>query len=180
MAYKNKIQGWMHDCEVDFLFRAVGGLEPGSLVVEVGCWKGRGSHAIASGAKGLMDLHFVDTFAGAETNPAQKKAAIKEDILQAFKNNMDGFNKTIHVKDSALAAKDFKDKAIDFLFLDANHDYKYVLKDVNAWLPKIKKGGIFCGHDYKDGYKGVKQAVDEMFVDKKINLYPDSIWSVRL
>ena len=40
------------------------------------------------------------------------------------------------------------DSYFDFIYLDANHTYNAVLQDLKSWYPKIKKGGIFAGHDY--------------------------------
>jgi hypothetical protein len=48
------------------------------------------------------------------------------------------------------------------VYIDANHTHEEVKKDIQAWLPKIKKGGIISGHDY-GGWEGVTQAVNEAF-----------------
>jgi len=55
---------------------------------------------------------------------------------------------------------------LDLVFIDANHGYDYVKEDIELWIPKTKKGGIICGHDYSDTYcLGVKRAVHEFFGD---------------
>jgi len=46
------------------------------------------------------------------------------------------------------AAKDFDNKSLDFVYIDANHNFQNVTNDICAWLPKIKKGGIISGHDF--------------------------------
>jgi len=57
------------------------------------------------------------------------------------------------------------------VFIDANHSYEYVLADIIAWYPKIKIGGILCGHDYFDvdtpgrGHVGVTKAIKETIGD---------------
>lgn len=38
--------------------------------------------------------------------------------------------------------------SLDFVYIDANHAYASVLADLDAWWPKVKFGGIFCGHDF--------------------------------
>jgi hypothetical protein len=50
---------------------------------------------------------------------------------------------------------------LDFVFIDANHSYEAVKEDLEAWYPKIRKGGLFSGHDYQ--WEGVRKAVDEFF-----------------
>ena len=67
-------------------------------------------------------------------------------------------------KNSIEAADQFEDESLDFVFIDASHEYEDVKKDIQIWLPKIKKGGILAGHDYYIGYDyfpGVKAAVNE-------------------
>ena len=38
---------------------------------------------------------------------------------------------------------------LDFIYIDGNHNYEYVLKDMQLYYPKLKKGGIMGGHDYQ-------------------------------
>lgn len=46
------------------------------------------------------------------------------------------------------ASLNFPDEYFDFIYIDAAHDYDSMVDDLNAWWPKLKKGGIFSGHDY--------------------------------
>jgi hypothetical protein len=41
----------------------------------------------------------------------------------------------------------FAPESLSVCYIDGNHDYEYVRKDILAWLPKVKKGGILCGDD---------------------------------
>lgn len=71
------------------------------------------------------------------------------------------------------AAQQVQDGALDFVYLDANHAYEAVRDDLNAWYPKVRKGGILAGDDYGIAPEqwvdfghgrvrfGVKRAVDE-------------------
>lgn len=49
---------------------------------------------------------------------------------------------------SVNAANSFADNSLDWVYIDANHDYKPVLEDLDAWYPKVKPGGLFGGHDF--------------------------------
>lgn len=60
-------------------------------------------------------------------------------------------------------AQHYDDKSLDFVFIDAGHDYTSVKKDIDAWLPKVKSGGILAGHDFMNEYPGIIQAVIETF-----------------
>jgi uncharacterized Rossmann fold enzyme len=69
-------------------------------------------------------------------------------------------------KPSMEAARDIPDGSLDFVFIDADHSYEGCKADIEAWLPKVRKGGFISGHDYEntDFPKfGVTQAVTEKF-----------------
>jgi hypothetical protein len=57
---------------------------------------------------------------------------------------------TIIRKFSIEAAKDIPDGSLDFVYIDGNHSYLDCVRDLEAWYPKIRVGGIMSGHDYKD------------------------------
>lgn len=65
------------------------------------------------------------------------------------------------------AANLLPDRSLDFCYIDADHSYEAVRDDLRTWFPKIKPGGLLCGHDYICdgkywfGVFGVKRAVDE-------------------
>lgn len=67
--------------------------------------------------------------------------------------------------DSQTAVKIFADEILDLVFLDGDHRYEYFKEDVLHWLPKIKEGGILCGHDcegyYFDYPEKVRKIIDE-------------------
>jgi predicted O-methyltransferase YrrM len=75
-------------------------------------------------------------------------------------------NARIIRKRSADALNDFPDESLDFVYIDAIHDYENVRFDVTEWSKKVRIGGIVSGHDYCNVshplYEfGVIQAVDE-------------------
>lgn len=58
---------------------------------------------------------------------------------------------------------------LDFVFIDADHSYEGVREDIIAWFPKLKPGGLLCGHDWDHpdhaGEWGVREAVEEFVVE---------------
>ena len=74
------------------------------------------------------------------------------------------FKKVSNVKliedESVKVAKDFKNK-LDFVYIDACHNYEDVLADMDAWCPTVKDGGILAGHDWDAPIFGVRRAVEE-------------------
>ena len=69
----------------------------------------------------------------------------------AFRNatkKLAPYNCTLIRKTSIEAAKDFADESLDFVYLDAGHDFLNFTLDLEAWKNKVKIGGILAGHDY--------------------------------
>lgn len=62
---------------------------------------------------------------------------------------------------------------VDFIYIDGEHDYESIRKDIDQWLPKATK--YIGGHDYKDKFPGVIKAVNETFGEPD-KVFSDSSW----
>lgn len=83
------------------------------------------------------------------------------------------------------------DETLDWVFIDANHEYQAVTSDMNAWFPKLKPGGLFSGHDYGYGtdwphFCEVENAVKDWMREHNMNFVTDkgegqgkSWWSIK-
>ena len=82
---------------------------------------------------------------------------------------------------SVTAATLFPDGYFDMVYIDASHFYEEVLKDIRAWKPKVRPGGILGGHDYvhRRANMRAKQAVDDSFPEGVTTL-EDAVWMVQL
>jgi predicted O-methyltransferase YrrM len=69
-------------------------------------------------------------------------------------------------------ADQIPDGSLDFFFIDAGHGYKSVMKDIAAWVPKLKTTGWFLGHDIN--FPAVHRAVTDSF--GKFEIGPDNVW----
>lgn len=185
----DKIPGWMNEKELLFLFSKVLTLSSKDLtLVEVGSWLGRSTSVLAEAIliRCKNDkLHVVDTFCGDENILKDKQMAkfLLNDpdyIYNRFIKNTKEYNGIINVhrQESSSAAKEFHDQSIDFLFIDAAHDYFSIKNDITSWLPKLKRGAIMAGHDYADYGVGVKQAVNELF-GSQFELF-ETIWHTKV
>lgn len=66
----------------------------------------------------------------------------------------------VHIRENSVkAAARLPDDSFDFVFIDADHSYDAVSQDISAWYPKVRSGGLFCGHDYR--WPEVTKAVGE-------------------
>ncbi len=76
---------------------------------------------------------------------------------------------------SHLAANDYPDEYFDFIYIDADHTYEAVKRDLNVWWSKLKRGGLIGLHDYEEINHsnipfGVVKAVTEFLQEKNILL----------
>jgi len=76
--------------------------------------------------------------------------------------------------------------SIDFLFVDADHEYVSVKQDLAVWWPRLRSGGLLAGDDYgHPRYRGLTRAWDEFEVEQKISCHRDAtpcgtlIWTVK-
>lgn len=69
-----------------------------------------------------------------------------------------------YVADQVHGAKMYANGSLDLVFLDTCHTEDGTRAAIKAWLPKIKPGGVFAGHDYVKGWPGVVRAVNDLLV----------------
>jgi ASC-1-like (ASCH) protein len=123
----------------------------GKLVgVEVGVCLAHTTEAYAKGIKNLKKLYAVDNYPtfvdwdGSDWNKDRQdlmKKAAQEKML-AYKDKVE-----IHHVSSEEFVKTIEDESLDFVFIDGDHSFEAALKDFQNYYPKVKKGGIFGGHD---------------------------------
>ena len=70
-------------------------------------------------------------------------------------------------------------RAFDFIYIDGMHTYEQVKKDIQNYLPFVKKGGFIGGHDYVPGFQGVMDAVNEQFGAPDA-VFHDTSWLKRV
>jgi protein YibB len=51
---------------------------------------------------------------------------------------------------SADAVGQFPEDSLDFVYIDANHAFRFVYEDLCLWYPKVRPGGLICGDDVED------------------------------
>jgi len=171
-ANQNKIQGWMSNIGLDWLYEQA---RKYKNIAEIGSWRGRSTHALASGTKGYVFA--IDHWKGSasELHSAHKEATDPEkDIFIEFTENMKPFHNVVSIRiDHFLAPFIFADGCFDMIFIDGDHKYENVKYDVNAWLPKLAPNGLFCGHDYEQAF--LPKIAGELGLNiKKIDI--DSLW----
>lgn len=117
---------------------------------EVGVEAGKYSAILLESNSKLM-LYSIDAWASYDTYRAHVSQEIMDLIYQAAVKRLAKYQGRVQlVKAYSLdAVRTFADDALDFVYLDANHSYESVSKDLRAWWKKIRPGGILSGHDYR-------------------------------
>lgn len=149
-----EIEGWMRSDELEWLYERSREME---TVAEIGCFKGRSTHALLSGRSYVTA---VDHFLGSAGEIAHAVAAKDDGIYRIFCANVGHFwNLSVVRRSSIDAAAMFADGAFDMVFLDAGHSYEEVKADILAWRPKARR--LLCGHDFCASWPEVMQAVTD-------------------
>ena len=169
-----QIEGLTKQSELELLDRLARSMPSGAFVVEVGSFRGRSTVAIAAGLEHVQDARLVavDTFAG---DPEWDEIAAVSEARRLFDlNTGDILFLEVIQAESVRAADEVADASVDWVFIDALHDYRSVRDDIRAWAPKVKPGGLISGHDY--GRAGVTDAVLAVFNRVDVE---QSIWMTR-
>jgi len=101
----------------------------------------------------LGRFYCIDPYLGREP-----RYQIVKDILSQYEN-CSLIRLTSHDASKKLSGD------LDFVFIDGNHSYEYVLQDLIDWVPKLKSGGLLIGHDWCDREPGVSKAGNKYFDD---------------
>lgn len=95
----------------------------------------------------------------------------KEFLENAYKKVLKKFANKEKVKilreASNTACDKFEDETLDFVYIDGNHDYKFVKEDLEIWYKKLRPNGVLFGDDYSRSF-GVHKAVSEFSFENKI------------
>lgn len=147
--------------------------KPHEAGAEIGVFEGECSVKLLENLPGLRMLLCVDPwlrykgFCDRMPKPNGRigKAEFDE-VYRRFLGNIEPHRDRVIIMRtmSHHAAAHVANGSLDFVFIDGNHTYEYVISDIREWLPKVAEGGVIAGHDYKDKPNyGVIQAVKESF-----------------
>lgn len=166
--YQN-IEGWFN---YETIYRqAVAQAQDGYHFVEVGAWKGKSTSFMAveianSGKRIRFDV--VDTWHGSKEHLTGGNYvdpdAVSGRLFEVFTRNLKPVESYYNPKPmtSLQAAATYADNSLDFVMIDASHEYEDVRADILSWLPKVRVGGVLAGDDFHYHWPGVIRAVQEL------------------
>ena len=160
IARSLKIEGWMSESELGWIYDCAHSLPAMGKWVEVGVYAGRSFLTVLSALPKTASGYAVDNFSGVA-------GSLKGfDLRATFISNLNRIglkNFCLLFDDSVAVAKTMPLASFDVVFIDAGHGKESVRADVLAWMPVLKPGGLLCGHDRSD--RGVKQVLQEILLD---------------
>lgn len=124
-----------------------------------------------------MHLLLVDPWSG---NP-RRSARYYRIVERKARRKLESYHNRVAIvkQKSERVALAVAARSLDFVYIDGDHSYDAVGKDLVLWHRRTKDGGIISGHDYVDTKKhGVKAAVDAYtsYHSIKLNVYEDNWW----
>lgn len=142
-----------------------------TIGAEIGAATGVTTKHLLANCPDLKQLLIVDIWkpVGPSGHPWNR-----DDMEEVFRNRF-GSDPRIRILKglSWEMATDVDDRSLDFAFIDADHSYECVKKDILAWSKKLKAAGVLCGHDIES--EGVFKAVDKLLPGWK-NSGIDQVW----
>lgn len=144
------------------------------VIAEIGVFKGDYSKVIYNTLK-PKELHLIDLFDG--QHPSGDKdgknivwANLNEEYNKLKSWSNENKNILLHKGKSYEILDKFENDYFDIIYIDGDHSYEGVKKDLNVSWKKIKNMGYITGHDYTPIFQGVIDAVNEF-----CNIYNQNI-----
>jgi hypothetical protein len=155
------IDGWMTKEELGWLGDRAA---EHKVIVEIGSFLGRSTRVLGDNTKGRV--YAVDDWVGPRETIFENDQVTRKYFMGMFLKNMWGLrDRVIPVRvDHAKASVP---ETPDMVFIDGDHNYENVHRDIEMWKERLAPGGLLCGHDYPD-YHGVERAVQELVQDFKV------------
>jgi len=145
------------------------------VAVEVGVAEGRNALMMLEGW-GVQKLYLVDLWHHVDGMHAELgwSEERQEGMYQSCMSLLSEHKDKLEVLRgwSVEMAKKVPDESVDFIHIDSTHHYEWVMKDLEAWYPKLVHGGIMSGHDYlSPSFPTVKPAVDEFAEARGVSVH---------
>lgn len=168
--YDLAVPGYMSEPELQQIEQWASLVPPGGVIVEVGSFKGRSSVAWAASCDPSVTVYCIDSF--------------RDGLYPEFLKNTEQLTNIQAIVGKSPQVARYENSDIDIFFLDASHSGPAISQHISYYLPKIKKGGLFCGHDYykNNRYPDIISNVKflEDLLKQPVTLHSGSLWSFRI
>jgi predicted O-methyltransferase YrrM len=164
------INGFLAPMEGEELFNLAKASK--GIIVELGSWEGKSTCCLAKGSQAGNNnkVYAIDIFTGSACQQVEGQII---NTYEQFERNL----KKLKVNDivtpiissSANACPCF-DLPIHLLFVDAEHEYDDIKRDIDLWSPKVVVGGIIAMHDIQLGFPGCMKVFINLVNDPNYEL----------
>ncbi len=155
------IPGWCSQEELDWLGSVAREMDS---IAEIGSWKGRSADVLLKNCKG--EVYCIDTFQGSE-RCITSEIIKTENVYEEFVKNVGHYeNLRVMQMSSQEAAEQFNGRKVSMTYIDGDHRYESVRKDIENWLPKTER--LICGHDYQETFRAVHEMLGQVNVEGDI------------
>jgi len=149
-----------------------------STIVEIGSYQGESTEIFAKHFKKVIAIDPWQN--GYDKNDIASYHCSMSIVESAFDERMKKYNNVEKIKNySHLSVNDFDDESVDIVYIDGDHTFEGCKRDIECWLPKIKKSGFLSGHDYyKSRNHQVTKAVETFGYPDKT--FEDTSWVIKI
>jgi hypothetical protein len=125
---------------------------------EIGVYLGHNSFNIMKNLP-MKKLYLIDPYEPWMENGIMHVEPTLE--KKAKRRMRDYRGKVAWIKKPSFDAVTYIPNDLDFIYIDGNHDYEYIKKEIDLYYPKIKSGGVIAGHDCSTSFLGIIKAVTD-------------------
>lgn len=146
-------------------------------VAEIGVWEG--NHArILQEQLDIDEIYLIDPYDAYEDYEENKSEVEKmRDAEQEAHKKLKKYDNIEWIKEYSHVASEQIDTELDYVYVDGNHKYEYVKRDIEEYYKKLKPGGVIAGHDFCLPWTGVIEAVTEFSEQKDIEYHIENYGS---
>lgn len=167
----SKEMGWPQDhTSIKGLIPYISRLGENVVGIEVGTCRGESSYLVLESCKNVKTLNCIDPWLAYEDWAGSLDQETMDKFESITRKNLEQFGDRANIiKDTAENVKDqFKDESVDFIFVDGDHSFEGAYNDIKNYYSKVRKGGIFSGHDYN--LNTVREAVEKFREENKVRI----------
>ena len=142
--------------------------------VEVGTFSGENAVIMA---KYFNRVVTIDPWLNGYDKDDHASNADMAEVEKKYLERTEPFINISHIKlPSIEASRQFDDESVDLVYLDGDHQTDAVVADIDAWKPKVRKGGILAGHDIN--MEKVHNALKQRLMGITAKVFTDSSWGI--
>jgi predicted O-methyltransferase YrrM len=144
---------------------------------EIGVCHGFTTEYFLKNTPTIKKVYVVDNYPAFVDWDGTRITAERQEVTKRLcKSKLEKFgDKVVFAYESSVTfAQTLEDDSLDYVFVDGDHSYEATLADIQNYWPKVKKGGIFAGHDIN--LTSVDNAVKEFFKETPVKVVENNAW----